>query len=131
MSTSVYHILNTFAVLKPDLSIQPVNVTPSLYEDLDRNFDDFKGHVLISVHEFDKPWSTWERHPAGDEIVMLLAGRATVIMKTGLGQEVLELSIPGSYVLIPQGIWHRAETSETTRVLFITPGEGTENCSST
>jgi len=41
--------------------------------------------------------------------------------------ECIPLSDPGSYVVIPAGIWHTARTSVATRMLFVTPGEGTEN----
>ena len=34
---------------------------------------------------------------------------------------------PGSYVVVPKGTWHTARTSVPTRMLFMTPGEGTEN----
>jgi hypothetical protein len=33
----------------------------------------------------------------------------------------------GSYVVVPKGVWHTARTSVATRMLFVTPGEGTEN----
>lgn len=37
------------------------------------------------------------------------------------------LSEPGTYVLIPRGTWHTATTSEPTRMLFLTDGEGTDH----
>jgi mannose-6-phosphate isomerase-like protein (cupin superfamily) len=124
---TAHQILETFAVLKPDLGVATVPVNPALYETLDRDFDGFKGHVLVSVHEFSQPWATWERHPAGDEIVLLLSGRATMLLRTADGDESIRLEEPGTYVVVARGIWHTAQTSEPTRMLFITPGEGTEN----
>jgi mannose-6-phosphate isomerase-like protein (cupin superfamily) len=64
-------------------------------------------------------------HPAGDEIVCLLSGRASFEFE-GRGH-VAELSEPGSYVIVPKGTWHTAHTTVPTRMLFITPGEGTQN----
>ena len=122
---SLKHDLDsTFVVLQPDQSAALVEVTPTVFEELDRRFGGFKGRVLVSSFSFDCDWSTWERHPAGDELVCLLSGRATLVLE-GLGME--ELSEPGSYVLVPKGTWHTARTTVPTRMLFVTPGEGTEN----
>ncbi len=125
MPLTPFQILETFAVLKPDRSVQPVEVTPTLYPDLQANFNDFKGHVLVSVHSFAEDWATWERHPAGDEIVMLLAGQATMHVQTDTEETVVTLMQMGQYVVIPQGLWHKAKVAEPTTLLFITPGEGT------
>ena len=127
MTISIHHLPGTFAVLKPDLAVQPVAVTPTLYRELDTAFQGFRGHVLVSSHEFTADWPTWERHPAGDEIVVLLSGRATMLLRTGAGEEALDLAAAASYVIVPRATWHTAKVSEPTRMLFITPGEGTEN----
>ena len=121
------NIAETFAVLTPDLNVQTVAVTPELYEQLDVRFAGFKGHLLISQHEFSEDWPTWERHPAGDELVMLLTGRATLLMRLDAGDQSVELDEPGSYVVVPRNTWHTARVSGSVRMLFMTPGEGTEN----
>ena len=43
------------------------------------------------------------------------------------GNRAIKLAEAGSYVVVPRGVWHTAEPSEATRLLFITPGEGTEH----
>ena len=68
-----------------------------------------------------------ERHPAGDEIVCLLSGDVKMVLDRGGAEEVAGLRDPGSYVVVPKGTWHTARTSVPTRMLFVTPGEGTEN----
>jgi len=122
-----YEIAKTFAVLRPDLTVSPVDVTPGIYEQLDRDFDNFKGHVLVSTHAFREDWPTWERHPAGDELVCLLSGEAAMVFERDGKETSVRLSEPGSYVLVPKGTWHTARTSVSTTMLFVTPGEGTEN----
>jgi mannose-6-phosphate isomerase-like protein (cupin superfamily) len=117
----------TFAVLKPDLSVESVQVSPNIYQELDARFDNFRSHVLVSSHEFDSDWGVWERHPAGDEIVVLLSGAATLTLRKDSGDEAIDLQEPGSCVVVPRDTWHTAHVSKTTRMLFITPGEGTEN----
>lgn len=130
MAINQHNSLETFAVLKPDQTAETVTVSPTLYAALDQDFDGFQGHSLMAVHEFSESWSMWERHPAGDEIVMLLSGRATLVLKTDEGEEVVTLETAGAYVIVPKGVWHTAKVSEPTRMLFITPGEGTENSES-
>jgi mannose-6-phosphate isomerase-like protein (cupin superfamily) len=117
----------TYAVLGPDLRVTPIPVTPGVYEELDARFAGFKSHVLVSLFAFDRDWPTWEIHPAGDEIVVLLSGRATLKLQTREGERQTVLSEAGSYFVVPRNTWHTAKTSEHTRMLFITPGEGTEN----
>jgi uncharacterized cupin superfamily protein len=117
----------TFAVLKPDLSIDTVAVSPSIYAELDARFDNFKSHVLVSNHAFESDWGVWERHPAGDEIVILLSGAASLRIKMDSGENVVELREPGSFAIVPRNCWHTAEIRQATRMMFVTPGEGTEN----
>ena len=114
----------TFAVLQPDQSVELVAVTPTVYEELDRRFEHFKGRVLVSLYAFDADWPGWERHPAGDELVCLLEGEATFELE---GRESVRLTRPGTYVVVPKGVWHTAHTTVPTRMLFVTPGEGTEH----
>jgi mannose-6-phosphate isomerase-like protein (cupin superfamily) len=116
---------STFVVLQPDLAALPVEVTPTIWQELDRRFDGFKGRLLVSCFAFERDWDTWEMHPAGDEVVCLLSGRASFELE-GRGI-VAELSEPGSFLVVPRGTWHTAHTSVPTKMLFITPGEGTKN----
>lgn len=122
---SVLDLASTFVVLQPDKSAVPVTVTPTIWQELDRRFDEFKGRVLVSCFGFDSDWDTWEMHPAGDELVCLLSGRAAFEFE-GRGT-VAELTVPGSFVIVPRGTWHTAHTDVPTKMLFITPGEGTKN----
>jgi mannose-6-phosphate isomerase-like protein (cupin superfamily) len=118
---------STFVVLQPDQRAALVQNAPGVFEELDRRFSGFKGHVLIATFAFDADWPTWERHPAGDELVCLLSGSATLVLDGDGGQQAVELSKPGEYVLVPRGTWHTARTRVATNMLFVTPGEGTEN----
>jgi mannose-6-phosphate isomerase-like protein (cupin superfamily) len=116
---------STFVVLQPDQSAVPVAVTPTLWQELDQRFDNFKGRMLVSCFRFDSDWDTWEMHPAGDEIVCLLSGRVSFEFE-GRGH-VGELSKPGEFLIVPRGTWHTARTNVATTMLFVTPGEGTQN----
>ncbi len=118
---------STFVVLQPDQSTALLQVSPSVYEKLDRDYQGFKGRTLVSSYSFDADWTSWEMHPAGDEVVCLLSGAAQMVLKRGRGEEVTRLSRTGSFVVVPKGIWHTVRTRVPTRILLVTPGEGTQN----
>lgn len=120
-------LTSTFVVVEPHHAVVPVAVTPTIFEELDKRFDHFRGRLLVSAFSFDSDWPTWEIHPAGDEIVCLLSGDVTMVLD-GNGVETLtHLDRPGGFVIVPKGTWHTARTSVPTKMLFVTPGEGTEN----
>jgi mannose-6-phosphate isomerase-like protein (cupin superfamily) len=121
------NLLKTFVVMTPDFSATSVDVTATMWEDLDRKFDHFKRHLLVARFDFEADWPSWEVHPAGDEVVVLLSGRADMVLDRGGKHEVKSLAQPGSFVIVPKGVWHTARTSTPTTMLFVTPGEGTEN----
>lgn len=127
MSVVTGKLGDSFAVLKPDLTVETVKFTPTMFDELDANFDGFKSHSLVSLFEFSEDWPTWERHPAGEEVVVLLSGQATMVLRLASGDSTLELAEPGAFVVVPRNTWHTAKVSTSTRMLFITPGEGTEN----
>jgi mannose-6-phosphate isomerase-like protein (cupin superfamily) len=79
------------------------------------------------IHMFDEAWPTWEIHPHGDEFVYLFEGDTDMVLKTGDGEVTLRLDTPGAYVVVPNGTWHTARPYAPTRMLFVTPGEGTLN----
>lgn len=120
-----------FLVLGPQQLATPVKVTPSLYSDLDTRFNQFKQHSLVAMYTFENDWASWELHPNGDEMVMLIEGEITLVLDTAEGEQSLQLSNAGDYIVIPQNTWHTARTNSLAKVLFITPGEGTKHKSST
>lgn len=65
-----------------------------------------------------------EMHPDGDEVLYLIDGRVSVTLETDPVQ-VLEMG-PGHGVLVPQGVWHRVDILEPSRIVYLTPGPGGE-----
>ena len=120
------NLATTFVVLDDAAGSIPVPVTPQLYQELDRDYGEFAGHRLVSYYSFSEDWPTWEIHPAGEEVVCLLSGEVTLVLEEATGERRLTLAEPGAYVIIPRGTWHTARTTGCT-MLFITPGQGTEN----
>jgi mannose-6-phosphate isomerase-like protein (cupin superfamily) len=126
-STAPFDLESTFVVIGPQHAAVPVAVTPTLFEELDQQHEQFKGRLLVSSFAFAADWTTWEMHPAGDEIVCLLSGRATLVLDRGGRDEIVALAHPGAFAIVPKGTWHTARTGVPTRMLFVTPGEGTQN----
>lgn len=123
----MYDLDQTFAVIGPDQRVTPVPVTADLYGNLDRDFAGFRGHSLVSRHAFDQDWPTWEMHPAGDEIVVLMEGEAVFVLDRDGREERIGLTQAGAYVIVPKATWHTAKIAKRAVLLFITPGEGTRN----
>lgn len=129
MSRETYNVAEHFPVLTPDMAMEarPWTGDMEFYEGLSDHFGGFENHVLISCHAFDAPWPTWECHPKGDEMVLLLSGTATMTTLVDESTRDTRLSAPGDYLIVPRGVWHTASAADQARMLFITPGEGTEN----
>lgn len=120
-------IESTFVVTDPDFVAETIDVTDTIWADIDTMYGDFKGRTLISSFAFSEDWPTWEMHPAGDEFVCLLDGDVDMTLALRDGDRIVRLSEPGAFVIVPKGIWHTASPYQPTRMLFVTPGEGTEN----
>jgi len=81
---------------------------------------------LVCITQQDATWPTWERHPAGEEVVVVLEGRVDVIQDIDGEHRVVALHA-GEAMVNPRGVWHTADVHEPGRGLFITPGRGTEH----
>jgi uncharacterized cupin superfamily protein len=121
------NIFKTFAVINRHKQISTETVDPSLYQRLDDNYDQFKGCELVSCYTFEDDWDSWEIHPSGDELVILLAGDITFVIDSGDKMTELQLTTAGDYAIVSQGCWHTAKVHAPSQVLFITPGEGTHH----
>ena len=112
--------------LRDDASAVPVDVTETFWDELTSGQrPELDAGRLVMKFEFDCAWPTWECHPAGEELGVLVTGSAELVLDVDGAERVIELRVPGDYVLIPRGVWHTARTSEPTAMLFVTPGRGT------
>lgn len=100
--------------------------TPEFLEALDARFaeEQEEGRLVCIVPQEDS-WDTWERHPAGEELVVLLSGRVDITQEIDGEHYVVELR-PGQAMVNPPGVWHTATVHEPGDGLFVTPGRGTE-----
>jgi oxalate decarboxylase/phosphoglucose isomerase-like protein (cupin superfamily) len=65
-------------------------------------------------------------HLAGDEVVICIAGAATLIQQDAQGQEQRIALIPGDHAVNPPGVWHTADVDTHASLIFITVGMGTQ-----
>ena len=129
MSTNVTEdIVRTYLHFRDDGRADPIHVSDSFWSELSTGkLPQLEQGRLMTAFAFSEPWNVWERHPAGEELVMLLTGVVTVVLEEGGRERAVQLTTPGSYVLVPQNVWHTARTSVPTTMLFLTPGAGTEH----
>ena len=120
-------IASNFVVMNTDLDAESLAVSDNFYAELDKKYGNFAGHTLISCHSFNSDWPTWECHPNGDELVILLDGEVEMRLAKDDGDESVRLATPGEFVIVPRGTWHTARVQREARMLFVTPGEATEN----
>lgn len=93
----------------------------------DRHSEDGAEGRLVAIHSFSESWTSWEMHPAGDEVVVCLAGEIELIQDLpGGGRENVTLHA-NEYAINPAGVWHTADIAGNATALFITAGMGTQN----
>lgn len=90
--------------------------------------DDGREGRMVMLFDGSGAGAHWERHPSGDEVVICLSGRMTVIREVDGQQDPVELG-PGDAMINPRGIWHTVDVDadESARFMTITPGVGTEH----
>lgn len=64
--------------------------------------------------------SEWERHPNGDELVMVVDGD-TVLVQLTKGEEVITRLERGELLVVPQNTWHRFEAPNGVKIMTVTP----------
>jgi mannose-6-phosphate isomerase-like protein (cupin superfamily) len=119
----------TYLRLRADAPVELLPVDATFWPRLiNGELGDFHNEYLVTLLSFDGDWKGWERHPNGDEIVVLLEGAVSFVLELELDgkHEKTTLDEAGAYVIVPRGTWHTARVHKPARMLFITPGEGTE-----
>jgi uncharacterized cupin superfamily protein len=124
-----FDLSRTFVHLSPGSRVTPLpdfEWTPEHVEAYRRRFaaDGADGRLVCVVAQ-DATWDGWERHPGGEELVVLLSGRVDLVQEIDGADHVVELR-PGDAMVNPKNVWHTARVHEPGVGLFITPGDGTE-----
>lgn len=84
------------------------------------------GRMVMMFH-MTGAWSHWERHPAGDEVVIACTGTHRFVQQVDGADHEIVLE-PGHALINPPGIWHTADSGPVGGwIVTITPGQGTEH----
>jgi hypothetical protein len=75
---------------------------------------------LLSVFTYEVTWDYQERHPTGDELVLVLDGDVELLLDLGEGERAQHLARGGAGI-VPAGSWHRVAVVNRATLLFVTP----------
>ncbi len=90
-----------------------------------RHADDGVEGRLVSMHTFSEPWTSWEMHPQGHEVVVCTQGTITLVQEIDGNRQSVVLQ-PGEFAVNAPGVWHTADVDGPATALFITAGLGTQ-----
>src|SRR5947209_20615631 len=68
-----------------------------------RHGDDLEEGRLVSLFRFDERWTSWEMHPAGEEVMSVVQGYLTLRQELPDGSKQSHEPGPGEYALNPRG----------------------------
>ena len=83
------------------------------------------GNLTLGVMSYTG-LTPWERHPDGDELLLVLDGELEVTVLTDDGPVTRKLRAGEAFVC-PQGLWHRQLAEKSVSMLYGTPIETLEN----
>lgn len=71
----------------------------------------------------------WERHPDGDELILVLDGGGEITVLTDEeGADPIHAELrPGRLFVCPRGLWHRPVATPSMTALYVTPLGGSEH----
>ncbi|MFE6930611.1 cupin domain-containing protein [Streptomyces sp. NPDC057699] len=81
---------------------------------------------MVAIFDGDGPGDHWERHPAGDELVVCLSGSVTVTRDVDGVPDSVVLG-PGEATVNPAGAWHAVDMTGPASILTVTAGLGTDH----
>ena len=118
---TAYDLERTYLFIDGAGGVTPAPVGPDFWATIEQN--PLASRTMVTVSEGQGAWPRWEMHPAGDEVLLILEGQPKLWFEHPDGR--LEALTPqtGATVIVPKGVWHRAEGAY--KMLFITYGEGT------
>jgi mannose-6-phosphate isomerase-like protein (cupin superfamily) len=117
--------LATFVHLPDGPAATLLELTPDFWQELEAR-SDLHGGRLISAYRFTEDWTSWERHPAGDELVFQLSGAMDFVVDDGRAERTVSLRGRAALV-VPRGAWHTVRVLEPSEAIFVTRGDGTEH----
>ena len=120
-----FTLQDTYIHLKPDDSARTLEGGARFWAGIAERRDLDEGR-LMGASDQSRDWDHWERHPVGEEILTLLSGEMELVLDEPGGERRVVLKAGQTFV-VPRGIWHRGIVKEPGRLMFVTPGAGTEH----
>jgi mannose-6-phosphate isomerase-like protein (cupin superfamily) len=117
-----FDLTTTYLSLADGPEAKRIEVGPDFWQTIDGRRD--LGARLVAIFAYDADWASWEVHPDGDEIVVLLSGAIDLVLDLPDGHRIVELRDRGAAV-VPGGVWHTANVHSPGEALHITRGAGT------
>jgi mannose-6-phosphate isomerase-like protein (cupin superfamily) len=124
-ATRSFTLDSSYVNLRPDDSATVLKIGPRFWANVHMRTDLNDGRLVGATRQ-TKDWPFWERHPAGEEILILLSGELRMVLQTRRGMQRVPLKA-GQTLMVPRGLWHRAVVKKPGVLIFITPGGGTEH----
>lgn len=84
------------------------------------------GGWLMTAFPQAEDWATWERHPKGEEILIMLKGAMTLVLDDGKALREVALN-EGESTIVPRNTWHTGKVRIPGTLLAVTFGEGTDH----
>ncbi len=123
--TAAHSLTDTYLELRADGSAARIEPTADFWPALMSGQRRIDGRLVVGFR-ITEDMQHWERHPAGDEVLLLLSGALAVVLQNPAGDQRVALSA-GQVFTVPRGRWHRIEVQEPGEAVFMTPGAGTEH----
>jgi mannose-6-phosphate isomerase-like protein (cupin superfamily) len=119
---------STYVHLGDDGAGTPVPVTETFWPELmGGQLAHLEAGRMAMLFRFTRDWDSWETHPNGEELVLLIEGAADLVLEEGEMERAIPLRTPGDFALVPRDAWHTARVHAPTTMAFITPGKGTRH----
>lgn len=118
-------LTETYLELREDGSVDQIALTPEFWPQVMAGERQLAGRLIMAA-AMTEDMTHWEMHPAGDEVLLLLSGKVTVILEQADQDQEVDLDA-GEACVVPRGCWHRVTVRKAGEMIFMTAGEGTEH----
>jgi mannose-6-phosphate isomerase-like protein (cupin superfamily) len=120
-----FDLESNYLIVADGPDVRRIDVGPDFWQTIEQRTDLDAGR-LVGVFRYEEDWQSWEMHPDGDEIVVLLSGAVDLVLDEREGERVVALRDRTACV-VPGGVWHTANVLGRSEALHITRGAGTRH----
>jgi mannose-6-phosphate isomerase-like protein (cupin superfamily) len=88
--SKTFTLESTFINLRPDDSAKALKISPRFWATIGKRTDLGDGRLMgMTAQKAD--WPKWERHPGGDEILVMVSGEMDLVLETRAGNRRVRL----------------------------------------